>query len=259
MPRVKVSVGDLTCTRQADKYGKDDVYWLANLRQGTAVDAAHTNMAKLIFDTHYDTSLPEMVSIGAGETSRFSKAVIYDKECAPGSYVFGTLHFMERDTPLANYFSKILGTIGVIIIGLLLGAAVGVGAGYGLAGLQGAIGGGVMVVVGIIVFGFIVGAAFDLVGGKDTDAHLGGMRIVIGPLSGAPPDGDKESWPLTMTPAGRLDVVDVHGAELTMHPSSHVHGPASAGHKYDTSVQLEITGGARARVAPQPAAVSARL
>src|SRR5262245_58667704 len=115
MPRVRITVGDLTCIRQADQYGKDDVYWLANLRHGTAVDQSHTDMATLIFDTHYDTSLPEMVQIGAGETTHFKKDVVYDKECPAGSYVFGKIHFMERDTPLANYFSKIMGITGVIV------------------------------------------------------------------------------------------------------------------------------------------------
>ncbi len=247
MPRVRVSVGDLKCFRQADKYGKDDVYWLANLRHGPAVDDDHTDMAKLIFDTHYDTSLPEMVQVGAGETTRFAKDVIYDKDVPAGSYVFGTLHFMERDTPLANYMSKVFSILGVVIIGLLIGAGVGVGVGFGLAGLQGAVGGGVMVVAGIILVGFIVGAGFDLVGGKDTDAHLGGMRVVIGPLASLP-DGDKDNWPLTMRPAGKLEVIDTHGAELVRYESSHTHGhPDQSGHKYETVVQLEVTSGARAK------------
>ena len=62
------------------------------------------------------------------------------------------------------------------------------------------------------------------------------------------PDGDKESWPLTMRPDGKLEVVDIHGAELVMYESSHVHGhPKEAGHKYETVVSLEIAGGARAK------------
>jgi hypothetical protein len=249
MPRVTIKVGDLKCVRQADQYGKDDVYWLANLRHGTVVDEAHTDMATLIFDTHYDTSLPEMVSIGAGETSRFKKDVVYDKDCPAGSYVFGKIHFMERDTPLANYFSKIMGILGVVAIGLVVGAALGVGVGFGLAGLQGAIGGGLMVVAGIALLGFIVGAAFDVIGGKDNDAHVGGIRVVIGPLAGPPPAGDKETWRLVMTPSGKLRVRDVHGAELVVYQSSHVHGHlAEAGHKYETSIELDVAGGARAEV-----------
>src|SRR3954471_25047734 len=125
MPRVKISVGDVACLRQADNYGKDDVYWLANLRHGRAVDPAHTNLARLIFDTDYDTSLPQMLSIGAGETTRFTKDVVYDKDCPSGSYVYGVIHFMERDTPLANYFGKIAQTISVILIGLAIGALIG--------------------------------------------------------------------------------------------------------------------------------------
>src|SRR5947209_20410006 len=72
MPHVRITVGDLKCIRQADRYGKDDVYWLSNLRQGPAVDDVHTRLGKLIFDNDYDTSLPEMVEVGAGETVRFA-------------------------------------------------------------------------------------------------------------------------------------------------------------------------------------------
>jgi hypothetical protein len=242
MPRVKITIGDLKCVRQADNYGKDDVYWLSNLRRGTAVDQIHTDLAKLIFDVDYNTSLPEMVSIGAGESSRFSNNVVYDDECPPGSYVFGTVHFMERDTPLANYFTKIMGILGVVVVGLVIGALVGVAVGFGLAGLQGAIGGGIIVVAGIVLVGFVVGAAFDLIGGQDNDAHLGGMRILVGPVAGPPPANDKDSWPLTMLPSGKLKVVDAHQAELVVYESSHVSGAPSAGHKYETSLQLEVTG-----------------
>jgi hypothetical protein len=246
MARVRITVGDVKCVRQADKYGKDDVYWLANLRHGNAVDQAHSDMARLIFDKHYDTSLPEMLSIGAGETSRFGKNVIYDNDCPPGSYVFGVVHFMERDTPLANYFTKVMGVLGVIVIGLAIGAAIGFGVGFGLAGLQGAIGGGTMVVATMAVVGFVIGAAFDLIGGKDTDAHLGGIKIAVGPLAAPPPDSDKDTWQLTMLPSGKLEVVDAHGAELVMYQSSHVSGhPSEAGHLYETALQLEITGGHR--------------
>src|SRR5438874_6703364 len=177
MPHVKITIGDLKCSRQAENFGKDDVYWVSNLRRGTAVDQSHNNLAKLFFDVDYDSSLPEMVSIGAGETNRFSNNVVYDDDCPTGSYIFGTVHFMERDTPLANYFAKIMGILGVIIVGLAVGAVVGVAIGFGLAGLQGAIGGGIIVVAGIVLVGFVVGAAFDLIGGQDNDAHLGGTRI----------------------------------------------------------------------------------
>ena len=245
MPRVKITVGDLKCVRQADNYGKDDVYWLSNLRHGAAVDEVHTNLAKLIFDTDYDSSLPELVSIGAGETSHFARNVVFDEECAPGSYVFGVIHFMERDTPLANYFGKIAQTIGIILVGLGIGALVGIGVGFGIAGLQGAIGGGLILVGAIAIVGFFLGASFDLIGAKDSDAHLGGMRIAVGPLMNPPPDGDKDIWQLTMMPAGKLEVVDVHGAELVMYPSSHVSGHREAGHKYEAAIQLEIAGGHR--------------
>src|SRR5579871_5868392 len=127
MPHVRISVADLKCIRQADSFGKDDVYWIANLRHGASVDPIHTNLAKLIFDTDYDTSLPEMVSIGAGETRGFKKDVVYDHDCPAGSYVFGTVHFMERDTPIANYFAKIMGVLGIIVIGLVAGALLGFG------------------------------------------------------------------------------------------------------------------------------------
>ena len=246
MPHVKLTVGDLTCVRQADQFGKDDVYWIANLRQGRAVNEAHTGLSKLSFDTDYDSSLPELVSIGAGETRRFNKSVIYDKDCPAGATVFGTIHFMERDTPLANYFAKILQVIGIIVIGLIVGAAVGFGVGFGIAGLQGAIGGGVIVVVGVVLVGFFIGALFELIGADESDAHLGGMQIVVGPLGDPPPGEDGEVWPLTMIPAGKLDVVDAHGAELIVYESSHVSGPTGTGHKYEASLKLEITGGHRA-------------
>jgi hypothetical protein len=245
MPRVKITVGDVKCIRQADRYGKDDVYWLANLRHGPSVDQAHTDMAKLIFDTHYDTSLPELLSIGAGETGRFTKNVVYDKDVPAGSYVFGTLHFMERDTPMANYFAKVMGILGIIVGGLIVGALVGFGVGYFLAGLQGAIGGGILVVAAIALVGFFIGATFDLIGGKDNDAHLGGLRVAIGPLGNPPPASDKDTMEITMTPSGRLEVVDAHHAELIIYQSSHVSGPSEAGHKYEAKAQLEVTGGHR--------------
>jgi len=51
MPRVKITIGDLKCVRQADNYGKDDVYWLSNLRRGTAVDQIHTDTQRDYFMT----------------------------------------------------------------------------------------------------------------------------------------------------------------------------------------------------------------
>jgi hypothetical protein len=245
MPHVRITVADLKCIRQADSFGKDDVYWVANLRHGAAVDAVHTNLANLIFDTDYDTSLPEMVSIGAGETRGFSKSVLYDRDCPTGSYVFGTVHFMERDTPLANYFAKIMGVLGIIVIGLAVGALLGFGVGYGLAGLQGAIGGGIGIVAGIAVVGFFIGALFELMRPADNDAHLGGIQIAIGPLRDPPPGADQDTLQLTMTPAGKLEVFDAHGAELIVYESSHISGPTTAGHKYETAIQLQVTGGHR--------------
>jgi hypothetical protein len=132
-----------------------------------------------------------------------------------------------------------------------------VGVGFGLAGLQGAVGGGVMLVVGIALFAFFVGAAFDVVGGKDNDAHLGGMPIVIGPIKAPPPDNAKDTWRLTMTPSAKLKVLDVHGAELVTYQSSHMQGHhPEAGHKYETSLQLDVSGGSVAGAAA-PAKVMA--
>jgi hypothetical protein len=50
MPQVRLTIGDLKCVRQADSIGKDDVYWVANLRSGQSVDETHTNLRKLSFD-----------------------------------------------------------------------------------------------------------------------------------------------------------------------------------------------------------------
>jgi hypothetical protein len=245
MPHVKISVNDLKCIRQADSVGRDDVYWIANLRCGTTVDPTHTALTKLYVDASYETSLPEMVPVAAGESRRFSRNVVFDKDCATGSYVYGTIHFMERDTPLANYFAKIVEIIGIIIGGLVIGAVVGFAVGYAFAGLSGATFGAIIGVATVALVGFFVGATFELLREADNDAHLGGMRIMVGPLAPPPPTSDKDTWQLTMTPAGRLEVVDEHGAELIIYESSHVHGPGTAGHRYETALQLEITGGHR--------------
>jgi len=245
MPHVTITVGDLKCIRQADSVGRDDVYWIANLRCGTAVDQTHAALTKLYVDSSYETSLPEMVSIGAGETRGFSRKVVYDRDCPTGSYVYGTIHFMERDTPLANYFAKIVEIIGIIIGGLVIGAVVGFAVGYAFAGLPGATIGAIVGVAAVALVGFFVGATFELMRQADNDAHLGGMRIMVGPLAPPPPNTDRDTWPLTMTPAGRLEVVDEHGAELIIYESSHVSGPSTAGHRYETTLQLELTGGHR--------------
>ena len=182
---------------------------------------------------------PKWFSIGAGgETSRFAKSAVFDKDCPAGSYVFGTVHFMERDTPLANYFAKILDIIGIIFIGLAVGAVVGIGVGFSLAGLQGAVGGGVLIVALVAVIGFFAGGLFELLRPAENDAHLGGIRIVVGPIAATPAKGSGEAWPLTMTPSGKLEVVDVHGADLVTYASSHVDGGTSAGHLYETSLRL---------------------
>jgi hypothetical protein len=245
MPHVRITVGDLKCIRQADRYGKDDVYWLSNLRQGPAVDDVHTRLGKLIFDNDYDTSLPEMVEVGAGETARFAKKVVYDQDCPTGSYVFGTLHFMERDTALSSYFATLMDSLGFVAGGLIIGGLTGLAVGFALAGVQGAIGGGFIVVAGIVLIGFLIGAIFELMRPGDEDAHIGGMRIAVGPIQPPPPDKDGEVWALTMIPSGKLEVVDVHGAELIVYKSSHIAGPAGAGHRYQSEVQLEVTGGHR--------------
>ena len=246
MPHVRISIGDLKCTRQADSVGKDDVYWIANLRCAAAVDETHTRLTQLFYDGDYDTSLPEMVSIAAGgEAQRFTKNVVFDQDCAAGSLVFGTIHFMERDTPLANYFAKIMEILGIVVATLVVGAMVGFGVGFGLSGAAGGVVGAVIGVAGVALVGFFVGASFELMKAQDSDAHLGGMRIMVGPIRQPPPGSDKDVWPLTMTPAGKLEVVDEHGAELIIYESSHVSGPTTAGHRYETSLLLEITNGHR--------------
>ena len=246
MPHVKITVGDLKCIRQADSVGRDDVYWIANLRCGTTVDPTPTPLTKLYVDGSYETSQPEMVPVGAGESRRFTRNVLFDKDCATGSYVYGTVHFMERDTPLANYFAKIVEILGIIIGGLVIGAVVGFAVGYALSGPGAAIIGAIVGVAVVALVGFFVGATFELLRDADSDAHLGGMRIMVGPLAPPPPANDRETWQLTMTPSGRLEVVDEHGAELIIYESSHVHGPSgTAGHRYETALQLEITGGHR--------------
>jgi hypothetical protein len=246
MPRVKISISDLKCVRQADSIGKDDVFWIANLRSAPAVDEAHTAMARISYDEDYYSSLPEMVTIGAGETKGFTtKNVVYEGEVAAGSYVFGTVHFLERDTPLSNYFTKILALLGIIFGGLALAAVVGFAVGYGFGGMTVAIGAAIIGVVGVGLIGFFVGGVIDLTRPVESDAHLGGMRIVVGPLAQPPPDSDKDAWPLILAPSGKLEVVDAHGAELIIYTSSHhVHG-VSAGHRYETALQLEITRGHR--------------
>ena len=245
MPHVKISIGDMKCIRQADTLGKDDVYWVSNLHCGTSVDPKHTSLAKLFYDDDYSTSLPEMLTIAAGQTRRFGENVIYDEDCPSGSYVFGTVHFMERDTPLANYFAKIVEILGIVIGGLIVGGLIGLAVGYALAGAQGVILGAIIGVAAVALVGFFVGASFELMRAEDSDAHLGGMRMVVGPLAPPPPDRDKDAWPLVMTPTGRLEVVDAHGAELIIYESSHITGPTSAGHRYETTLELEVTGGHR--------------
>ena len=44
---------------------------------------------------------------------------------------------------------------------------------------------------------------------------------------------------------GQLLAEIKHGAELIIYESSHVSGPSTAGHLYETALQLEITGGHR--------------
>jgi hypothetical protein len=98
-------------------------------------------------------------------------------------------------------------------------------------------------VVGLV--GFFVGAMIELIRPAGSDAHLGGMRILVGPLLPPPPNSDNETWPLVMTPAGKLEVVDAHGAELVIYESTHRTHAVRGGHRYETSVRLEITGGHR--------------
>jgi hypothetical protein len=245
MPRVKVSIGDVKCVRQADSMGTDDVYWIANLRSAATLDQKHTEMARLRFDETYRTSQPEMLTIGTGQTKRFTNAIVYDDEVRPGSYVVGTIHFVERDTPLSNYFAKIASLLGVVFGGLALAAVVGFGIGFWMAGLTGAIGGAIVAAAAVGVVGFLVGALIELMRPVEGDVHLGGIPITVGPIGAPPPNSDKDTWQLTMTPAGKLEVVDAHGAELVTYPSSHMHHAVPVGHRYETTLQLEVTGGHR--------------
>jgi hypothetical protein len=245
MPRVRISIGDLKCIKQADSRGTDDVYWIANLRSGPAADAKQTQMAKLWYDECYRSSQPEMLAIGTGQTKRFTNPVIYDEEVRAGNYVYGTVHFLERDTPLGNYVGKIAESLSIVIGGLAVAAVLGFIIGFWLNGISGAFGGAIIGIVGIGTLGFLLGAIIELLRPVDGDVHLGGLPIVIGPLGGPPPASDKDAWPLTLMPAGKLEVVDAHGAELTVYPSSHMHHATSTGHRYETVVQLDINGGHR--------------
>jgi hypothetical protein len=245
MPQVRISVSDLKCVRQADSMGKDDVYWIANLQCAAAVDPRYTDMTKLAYDAGYRTSLPEMVPIGAGETKRFSNSVVFDGEVRAGWYLFGTVHFMERDTPMSNYVAKIWAVLGMVFGGLAIAAVIGFAIGWWLGGWSIALGAAIIAIAAVGVVGFLVGALIVLSRPAETDAHLGGLRVQIGPLAAPPPGNDKETWPLTVIPSGRLDVVDEHGAELISYVSSHDVHPVASGHRYETALQLEVSGGHR--------------
>jgi hypothetical protein len=245
MPHVTISIGDLKRARQAERSRKDDVYWVANLHCATAVDPKYTDLTRLFFDGGYCTSHPEMVAIGPGETGRFEKKVVYDADCPTNAYLFGTIHFLERDTPLANYFAKVVEILGIVFGGLAIAAVIGFLIGFGFDGLRGAILGALLAMAFVGLVGFFVGAALELLRPSGGDAHLGGMRIVVGPLAPPPPNSDRDAWQLIMTPSGKLEVVDAHGAELIMYDSSHAGASTTAGHRYETTLQLEITGGHR--------------
>ncbi len=245
MAHVRISINDLKCISQADSMGKDDVYWVANLRSAPAVDAKHTNMTTLVYDDAYASSLPEMARIGAGESRKFNNAVVYDRDVPAGSYVFGTIHLMERDTALAGFVAKLSEAIGIIVAGLVIAALVGFGLGYWMGGPGTAFLWAMLAVVLVGLIGFFVGAVIGIVRPTDSDAHLGGMQVRVGPIANPPPQSDKETWKLTLIPSGKLDVVDAHGAELIVYSSTHTTHGTKAGHKYETSVNLEITGGHR--------------
>jgi hypothetical protein len=245
MPRVRISIGDLKCVRQADSLGTDDVYWIANLRSAPSLDQRHTEMARLRFDDSYRTSQPEMLAIGTGQTKRFANNIVYEEDVPSGSYVFGAIHFVERDTPMSNYFAKLASLVGLILGGLALAAVLGFGIGFWMAGLTGAFGGAIVAASIVGVMGFVVGALIESMRPVEGDVHLGGIPITVGPIGAPPPNSDKEAWQLVMTPAGKLEVVDAHGAELVTYPSSHLHHAAPVGHRYETTLQLEITGGHR--------------
>jgi hypothetical protein len=245
MPRVRISVEDIKCIRQADSVGRDDVYWIANLRSGQAPDPKHTNMMTLAYDEDYVASLPELVTIAAGEAKRFNRNVVYDKEVRAGSYLFGTIHFLERDLPRGNFLAKIAELLAVIIGSLVAAAVIGFAIGYWLGGMAPAIGTAILAVAAVALVGFLVGALLEMARPAESDAHLGGMRFTIGPLAPPPPNSDSEKWQLSLTPSGKLEVVDAHGAELIVYESSHhAHGMAS-GHRYEATVALDITGGNR--------------
>jgi hypothetical protein len=245
VPRVKISVGDLKCINQADSLGKDDVYWVANLRSAPAVDQARTALTKITYDEDYLTSLPEMVRIGSGETKRFTNDVVYDEEVPANSYVFGSVHFMERDTALSNFAAKLFEAIAIVVIGLVLAAVIGFGIGYWIGGVGAAFGWAIIAVVAVGVIGFFVGAMIALVRPEESDIHLGGMRVVVGPLRVPPPSNDKDTWRLSLTPSGKLEVVDAHGAELVVYASSHTAHAVRTGHNYETALTLDITAGHR--------------
>ena len=245
MARVKVSIGDLKCVRQADSIATDDVYWMANLRCAAAVDQTHTNMARLPMDESYRTSQPELLSIGSGQTSRFKNALIYDEEVRPGWYVFGTVHFLERDTPLSNFVAKMTSLLGIIFGGLVMAGVIGFAIGYWMGGLATAGGTAILAVALVGVVGFFVGALIELTRPVEGDVHLGGMPIKVGPIGAPPPNSDKDTLQLTLAASGKLEVVDAHGAELAIYPSSHMHHAVALGHRYETTLQLEISGGHR--------------
>jgi hypothetical protein len=189
--------------------------------------------------------MPEMIPIGAGETRRFGNSLVFDGEVREGSYLYGTIHFMERDTPMANYIARIWAVLGAVIGGLAVAAVIGFAIGWWIGGFATALGGAILGVAFVGLVGFLVGALIGLSGSGEGDAHLGGMRIIVGPLRAPPPAQDRETWQLTLTPSGKLDVVDEHGAELITYGSSHTAHAVGAGHRYETSIGLEIANGHR--------------
>jgi hypothetical protein len=251
---VTISIEEVKCVTKEDNTGSDEVYWISNIRCGPAVEGKYLDMTKIYVDSEYSTSLPTMVKFKNGDTKNLPSPV-FDRNCPFDAFVYGTIHFMERDTPLSEVFSAILTAIAAIIGGIagaiglgviggvayaaITGAAIAAGAAAGLSlGLAIALAAATVAILLALLLAYMKDASGD--------DNLGGRPIAIGPLlQPPPPDQLNIRLDTTLTPSGELTALDNNGAEIVTYSSSYTNVPSllGSGHRYEIKMRMDIRGG----------------
>ena len=134
MPHVKITIENVECVNQHDRFGTDDVYWIRHIKCGPAIDPKYMDLTTIymVQPPDFASSLPTMLDMASGQIKSFPPPtdILYENDCPFDHYVFGTMHLMEHSTPISDFIEKLLAWIGTILglLATLVGGAILAGA-----------------------------------------------------------------------------------------------------------------------------------